>query len=208
MEYYLCILDFEATCWEGSVNADEMEIIEFPSVLYKVDETNNQVEFISEFSKYVKPTINPKLSKFCTELTGITQNVVDDKDTINIVYKQHINWLHENVPYDKPLIIATCGAWDLNTQLPREIRNKKLHPHSYYSKFINVKTEFQTCLNGQHPKGMMGMLQFLNITPEGRHHSGIDDTRNIAKIMLKLIQNGHKYDKFKIKFVDYNRRLF
>ncbi len=33
MEYYLCILDFEATCWEGSVNADEMEIIEFPSVL-------------------------------------------------------------------------------------------------------------------------------------------------------------------------------
>lgn len=29
---------------------------------------------------------------------------------------------------------------------------------------------------------MVGMLEYLNIPLEGRHHSGIDDTRNIAKI--------------------------
>ena len=36
--YYLCVLDFEATCWKDSTNKEKMEIIEFPSVLYKIDE--------------------------------------------------------------------------------------------------------------------------------------------------------------------------
>lgn len=201
MEYYLCVLDFEATCWEGSLNTEQMEIIEFPSVLYKINEANNTVEFISEFAKYVKPTINPILTAFCTELTGIKQETVDKADTIDIVYKQHIEWLCANVPDDTPLIIATCGAWDLNTQLPREIRNKNLAKKSFYSKFINVKVEFRTTTKISRTHGMMGMLRYLNITPEGRHHSGIDDTKNIAKIMLTLIKNGHTYDKFKIKKV-------
>jgi inhibitor of KinA sporulation pathway (predicted exonuclease) len=39
--------------------------------------------------------------------------------------------------------------------------------------------------------GMVNMLNYLNIPLEGRHHSGIDDTRNIAKILLKIISDGH-----------------
>jgi len=31
----------------------------------------------------------------------------------------------------------------------------------------------------------------LNLTLDGRHHSGIDDTRNIAKILLKMIADSH-----------------
>lgn len=52
---------------------------------------------------------------------------------------------------------------------------------------------------GKLPKDMMCMLYSLNIKPKVRNHSGIDDTVNFAKIIIKLIQNGHKYDKFKIK---------
>ena len=200
MEYYLCILDFEATCWDDSSNAEQMEIIEFPSVLYKINEATKTVEFISEFAKYVKPTINPILTKFCTELTGIKQETVDKADTIDIVYNQHIEWLSTNVPNDKKVIIATCGAWDLNTQLPREIRNKNLVKHPLYSNFVNVKVEFRS-VTKIHPYGMTCMLKHFNIPLEGRHHSGIDDTKNIAKVMLTLIQNGHKYEKFKIKTV-------
>ena len=40
--YYLCVLDFEATCWDGGKNKDVMEIIEFPSVLYRVREKYGQ----------------------------------------------------------------------------------------------------------------------------------------------------------------------
>lgn len=34
-------------------------------------------------------------------------------------------------------------------------------------------------------------MDVLNLKVEGRHHSGIDDTRNIARCALKLIQGGY-----------------
>ncbi len=38
MEYYLCVLDFEATCCDkDEFTRKQMEIIEFPSVLYKIE---------------------------------------------------------------------------------------------------------------------------------------------------------------------------
>jgi len=200
MEYYLCILDFEATCWKSGLNKDEMEIIEFPSILYKIKEKTKTIEFISEFSQYVKPTINPILTKFCTELTGITQETVNASDTFDIVYKNHQQWLSNHIPKHCKLIFATCGNWDLNTQLPRELKNKKLDKHKYYSKFINVKSEFNYFYD-KNCKGMTDMLKKLNIPLEGKHHSGIDDSRNIAKIMIKMIQDGHKYDNFYFKTV-------
>ena len=62
MEYYLCVLDFEATCWNNSEHKNQMEIIEWPSVLYKVTENENgsiaTTQLIGEFQQYVKPTIN------------------------------------------------------------------------------------------------------------------------------------------------------
>lgn len=193
MTYYLCVLDFEATCWESSTRRNDMEIIEFPSVLYKVDEVTKTCEFVSEFAKYVKPVKN-KISKFCTELTGISDETVKDADKIHTVYKQHMEWLEEHCK-DELMVIATCGKWDLNTMLPNEIRNKRLPVHKYYSTYINVKDEFNYFYK-QKAKGMVGMLQYLKLKLDGRHHSGIDDTRNIAKIMIKMIKDGHKSDSF------------
>jgi hypothetical protein len=38
--------------------------------------------------------------------------------------------------------------------------------------------------------GMAGMLESLGLKLEGRHHSGIDDSNNIARIVTKLVGNG------------------
>jgi len=46
------------------------EIIEFPIVI--VDVKAKAVKAI--FQTYVKPVIDPKLTEFCTQLTGITQD--------------------------------------------------------------------------------------------------------------------------------------
>ncbi len=197
MKYYLCVLDFEATCWNDNSEKykNQMEIIEFPSVLYEIDEEKKTFLFVSEFSSYVKPTINPILTEFCTELTGITQEQVSQAETIDVVYNNHTKWLNEHVLPNSKFIFATCGNWDLNIQLPREIKNKSLKPNNYYNTFINVKNEFEYFYKTK-TFGMSGMLKFLNIKLEGRLHSGIDDTRNIAKIMLRMINDGHTYDNF------------
>jgi inhibitor of KinA sporulation pathway (predicted exonuclease) len=195
MEYYLCVLDFEATCWENSENKEQMEIIEFPSVLYKINEINGTCEFISEFAKYVKPTMNPQLTKFCTELTGITQETVNSAETIDKVYLAHSKWIESHVPYQADFVFATCGHWDLRTQLPREIRNKNLKTKRIYKTYINVKDEFEYFYK-RKAGGMLGILDFLSLKLDGRHHSGIDDTKNIAKIMLTLIKSGHRFSNF------------
>jgi ERI1 exoribonuclease 3 len=190
MSIYLCVLDFEATCWANEKKSTQ-EIIEFPSVLYELA-SNNKVRWIGEFSKYVRPVLEPVLSDFCTELTGITQEQVDLAEPIEVVYEQHFQWLRKNVPTDKmnQVYIVTCGAWDLKTMLPIEIKNKKLPYYDVYKKFINVKSEFEYKYKIK-ASGMPNMLNKLNLTLDGRHHSGFDDTKNISKILLKMISDGH-----------------
>jgi prophage antirepressor-like protein len=57
MIYYICVLDFEATCFQNNeVPRNKMEIIEFPSLLYKINTNTKSYELISEFHKYVRPT--------------------------------------------------------------------------------------------------------------------------------------------------------
>lgn len=196
MSYYLCVLDFEATCWEDPTRKPEMEIIEFPSVLYKIDYKSNPT-FISEFAKYVKPTKNPILSEFCTNLTGIKQETVDVAETIDVVYQQHKHWLSEHVPDNEKLIFATCGKWDLMTMLPREITNKGLKSDRRYSKYINVKDEFENFYS-RKAGSMDEMLKKVNLQLEGRLHSGIDDTKNIARVLLKMFEAGYNIKKFNV----------
>ena len=70
---FLLVLDFEATCIEYGKLEPCSEIIEFPVKV--IDTYSGKV--VSVFHEYVKPTFNKKLSKFCTNLTGITQEMVD-----------------------------------------------------------------------------------------------------------------------------------
>jgi ERI1 exoribonuclease 3 len=39
---------------------------------------------------------------------------------------------------------------------------------------------------------MTGMMNHLKIDIDGRHHSGIDDTKNITKIVDKVLRDGWK----------------
>jgi inhibitor of KinA sporulation pathway (predicted exonuclease) len=196
--YYLCVLDFEATCDDKTEIKDSMEIIEFPSVLYsvKIENENHIPTFISEFHEYVKPTIKPILTPFCTELTGITQEIVDKADIFKNVLSRHSKWLQNNVEHLNKVYFVTCGDWDLKTQLPRELKNKDLKCSSVYKQYINIKAEFGYFYKIK-VSGMTGMLNHLKLTLDGKHHSGIDDTRNIAKILLELINEGH--NKFNIR---------
>lgn len=196
---YFCVLDFEGTCWRD-VRSPQQEIIEFPSVLMRMDWNTQFIEPIGEFHQYVKPVLHPELSEFCTELTGITQEQVDVALTLPEVLQAHEEWLvscFETHPEDDPksLIFVTCGNWDLKTMLPLEYSNKSdVLPSlnaSFYHHFLNIKFVFEACLPGKSAKGMTQMLAQLHLPLLGRHHSGIDDTRNIASILRELLQTRH-----------------
>ena len=50
------------------------EIIEFPVVLVSL----STGAVVSEFHQYCQPVEQPRLSPFCRQLTGISQDTVDD----------------------------------------------------------------------------------------------------------------------------------
>ena len=184
---YLCVLDFEATC-QKNVEMKNREIIEFPSILYCIDD--GKISQISQFQEYVQPTINPKLTAFCTELTGITQSQTDNAETLPIVYKKHFAWLEPQIRGHECYFV-TCGNWDLQTQLPTEATQKKIKIHKMYQQFINIKDMFYTTY-GTKAKSLSDMLNQLKLPLVGRQHSGLDDCINIGNVLCRLIHNGYK----------------
>lgn len=69
---YLFVIDFECTCDEYK-RLKIQEIIEFPIIVIDL----KQMAIVDKFHSFVKPTIYPTLTPFCTQLTGITQEKVD-----------------------------------------------------------------------------------------------------------------------------------
>jgi ERI1 exoribonuclease 3 len=186
MEKYICVLDFEATCWEEKTK-NPYEIIEFPSVLLRFGETG-MLERVAEFQAYVKPVINPTLSAFCTQLTGITQSQVDVGVDLATALKNHQKWLAEHVGSGE-VMIYTCGLWDLKTCAPADFAAKGIVAPAIYKRFVNVKFAFEA-FYGKKSFGMENMLTYLKIPLAGRHHSGLDDCRNIASIVEKMVTDG------------------
>ncbi|KZT72747.1 Exonuclease [Daedalea quercina L-15889] len=191
---YLLILDFEATC--GDAVKGQNEIIEFPTLVY--DFKDDQVQ--STFHEYVRPVLHPELTDFCIDLTGITQDVVDAADPFPEVWGRYQNFIRSQELLADPesFMFLTCGNWDLRSMLPRQLETSESE-HGVdecgnliapYNRFINVKDAFRRHYKLRYQQGMAHMLRRLKLEPEGRYHSGIDDCRNILRIVKQMLADG------------------
>ena len=95
---YLLVLDFEATCQKGQ-QLKPQEIIEFPCALLN---TRKGFEVESIFHKYVRPVHHPILTEFCTELTGITQDMVNEAEDFESVFRQFRLWVEDELALINP----------------------------------------------------------------------------------------------------------
>lgn len=186
---YIFVLDFEATCCNTDSEFTN-EIIEFPIVV--VDVKTGKI--IAEFQEYVRPTVNPTLTDFCTSLTGIQQETVDKADTFEVVYERAYGFCqHFHEQRGNPqTVFLTCGNWDLQKMLPNQVnlcKDKMPRIPNFFQKWINVKVPFRE-IERKKRGGMTTMLKALNLPLVGRHHSGLDDSRNIAAIVAELIKRG------------------
>lgn len=93
----------------------------------------------------------------------------------------------------------TCGNWDLRTMLPAQLAlsaidgvdpSGDLLPP--YNRFINIKDAYRKHYRLRYNNSMLAMLQGLKLELEGRHHSGIDDCKNILRIVRKMREDGWK----------------
>jgi ERI1 exoribonuclease 3 len=106
------------------------------------------------------------------------------------------------------------GDWDLKTMLPRQLAREAVMAQQAaeesdatpdaasdmtitppLDRWINIKNAFRDHykkVKGKRATGMEGMLAVLGMQLEGKHHSGIDDCRNILRIVQRMRNDGWK----------------
>ncbi len=185
---FFCVLDFESTCLENKQIIPQ-EIIEFPVVVINA----KTLETVAEFHHYVRPVKCPKLSEFCTKLTGIEQKTVDSAKPFTDVWKQFIRFMintHLIDETEQPVsnfTFVTCGDWDIEYMLINQTNLSGIKIPKFMRQWINIKVPFRQ-VSYTHSSSFRSMMDFLKLPLIGRHHSGIDDTRNTAEILKVLIK--------------------
>jgi len=203
---YLFVIDFESTCWDNKSNAPSPEIIEFPVVLLCLKTGC----IVSEFQSYCLPIEQPRLSPFCTQLTGITQSMVEQGvplKTCLMLFKQwlekvcrqfkiNLNGVNLTEEVEGNLKNATCctwSDWDLGVCLANECNRKQLKKPEYFNDWIDIRAVYRNFYN-RKPQGLNGALRDVGLHFQGREHSGIEDARNTAKLIWKMVEGGCKLD--------------
>lgn len=196
-------LDFEATCdGKGSgFDLTKQEIIEVP--LVAVLATASGGEEVGEYHSYARPRVNPRLSRFCTELTGIQQKTVDAAPDFAEAWRGAIEFVASlERRHGCRAVCVTCGDWDLKTALPRQLGLVGGHGRDSpapFRRWVNIKAAVADWggAGERRPRGGLdGVVRALGLRFEGRPHSGIDDTRNVASAVRKLLARGYPLDVF------------
>jgi inhibitor of KinA sporulation pathway (predicted exonuclease) len=171
--HYL-VIDLEATTDENNrlVPRNHMEIIEIGAVL--VDARTLAPE--AEFQTFVKPVRHPKLTDFCMKLTSIRQSDVDGAPR----FPEAIESLRRFID-GRDALFCSWGRYDRN-QFEQDARYHRVSL-PFGNRHLNLKEEFSAQLGESRGYGMDGALRRVKLPLVGTHHRGIDDARNIARLL-------------------------
>ncbi|KAJ7098126.1 ribonuclease H-like domain-containing protein [Mycena belliarum] len=206
------LVDVEATCNAGTDFSYPNEIIEFPVCLMRWTDRDgdkaSRLEVIEEFRSFIKPSWRPQLSQFCTELTGITQEQVDGAPAFPAMLRSLRSFLVKHKLIEKSgkrrLRFCWCsdGPWDLRDFVVKECFISQVPmPDWMQGDILDVRALVMAHTSARlaskplrGPKGTLNIpaqLSILGLPPFlGRQHSGIDDTRNLARIIAQLAVDG------------------
>lgn len=182
---FLCVIDFEATCDSSNGAYYPHEIIEFPAILIDTE----KCAIVDTFHEYVRPSVNPLLSDFCTALTGISQTVVDKADTFQGVLTRFLKWKELHHGDIRSFVVVTDGPWDMGRFLVLQCKATGIPYPDFAKKWINVRKSYSNFYKTMRLP-LAGMLEFLGMSFEGQPHSGLDDAKNIARVVLQMLKDG------------------
>lgn len=167
---YLLVLDLEATCSNNN-RIPRSEMVSHSG--------GTSFQILDEFNIFVKPTIHPKLTFFCTNLTSIKQSDVDDA----VLFPKALSRLTAFIDkYGGPERVAFCswGDYDRN-QFVREGQRHGLELP--FGDHFNVKRMFASAQGLRREPGLQGALKRKELRFVGTAHRGIDDARNVVRLL-------------------------
>nr|WP_084742065.1 3'-5' exonuclease [Cryptosporangium aurantiacum] len=176
----LNVVDIEATCWSGQPPAGSVsEIVEIGLAVVDLESAQR----VERHRILVRPT-RSRVSAFCTELTGLTQEEVDTGLDFAAACR-----LLESEHHSGRRPWASWGDYDRN-QFLRQCRAPAT-PYPFGRHHINAKVVFTEAYGLRKRPGMAKALEIAGLPLEGRHHRGEDDAWNIAALILNLARRDH-----------------
>lgn len=176
------VIDVESTCWNRfEIPVGEIsEIIEIGLCLVDLA----SLERSGKRSIMIRPQ-RSQVSPFCTELTSITQEMVDSAPPL----KKGLAILRDE--YDcENRVFASWGDYDRN-QFHRNCQSFGLK-YPFGPTHLNVKTLFSMAFGLPRELDLDEALNHVGLKMEGSHHRGVDDAWNIAKLFALLIKRTRK----------------
>lgn len=167
------VVDLEATCKINDRNYGN-ETIEIGAVMI-----SSNGDMVSEFNQFIRPIKKPILTDFCKELTSIQQSDVDNAEYFPAVWEKFCDWINS---FDDNAVFCSWGYYDKNQFIDDCELYKLPYDFKWFNRHISLKHQFVQ-IAGKRKCGMSSALQILKIPLVGTHHRGIDDARNIAKIL-------------------------
>jgi inhibitor of KinA sporulation pathway (predicted exonuclease) len=186
---YICVISTEVSFGLRADNISIQEMIELTCILLKEEE--DRIEHIDIFHKYVKPQIVPNITKECSQLTGITQEMLD-KDGISFtesldVYHQ---WICKYVIDPNLLMIVTNNNKMISRILPNMAIYHEVALPSYFRNYCTIKSLFQVIYGKPNILFIPDMLFYLEMPLYGRYEKCIDECRDIARIIERMYNDG------------------
>ena len=184
----IIIFDTEFTAWQGSAQRnwslhwEHREIIQIAAVKAEIDA--NGAKVISSFNTLVKPTINPTLSDYIIQLTGIQQHVLEDMgvDYPAALQQMHL-FSHQGA--------LPCYSWgnDKKVLVDNCLLNAIDMPH-FAGGFYNLNRTIRNAnIDGAHL--CSGELaSHLGLDLQGHVHNALYDVRSIALALNHWVGEG------------------
>lgn len=173
----ILVVDIESTCWKEPEIDNISEIIEIG--ITPIDTKTKNILEVRDI--LVKPE-HSKISEFCTQLTTLTQEDVDSGTSLKNACDILVNEYNS-----KRRVWASYGYYDKNQFEDQCERENIEYPFS--RNHINIKLLFSLKYSLRREVGMAKALKLIGLPLIGTHHRGGDDSKNIAKILSKILFN-------------------
>ena len=175
---HIMVVDFEATCGPG-VSKTDAEIIEVGAVLVSFTTEASLLE-LPTFHRYVRPTIVATLTPFCKNLTGITQEQVDNGLLFEDMIDEWKVFLSEHHCTSNTVVFGCWTDFDIK-QLRLELTRQNIDFEFPY--WIDLQKAYKNSQQKNTIQSVSKALAEQELEFIGQAHSALHDALNTVRLI-------------------------